>query len=70
MKWEDNPASIQRLETYKRILTEYGIAVEEDRIHYGDFWKVSARLAIDKWLSDPNDIPEAIVCANDYMAMS
>lgn len=67
---EDNPVSIQRLETYKKILTENGIPVEEERIIYGDFWKLSATDAVDKWLLDPNKHPQAIVCANDYMAMS
>ncbi|TAH72774.1 MAG: GGDEF domain-containing protein [Anaerolineaceae bacterium] len=67
---EDNPVSIQRLNTYKRILTEYGIPIEEERIAYGDFWKLSAYDAVEKWLADPNIYPEAIICANDYMAIA
>lgn len=67
---KDNPVSIQRLGTYKRLLRENGIPVEEDRIIYGDFWKFSAEEAVDKWLSNSDKYPEAIVCANDYMAMS
>jgi len=67
---KDNPASIQRLNTYRRILSENGIPVEEERIYYGDFWKNSAAHAVEKWLSNPDTWPEAIICANDYMAIS
>lgn len=66
----DNPVSFQRLDSYKRILTEYGLPIEEDRIYFGDFWKDAAHDAIDKWLSDPKLVPEAIVCSNDYMAIT
>lgn len=66
----DNPVSIQRRNAYRRILSMHGIEVEEERIYYGDFWKVSAADAVDKWLADPEKRPEAIICANDYMAIS
>ncbi len=67
---KDNPVSIQRLNAYKRILAEYGIPYEEDRVFYGDFWKILPKDAVDFWLSDPDKIPEAIICANDYMAIT
>ena len=66
----DNPVSIQRLNTYRRILYENGIPIEEDRIYFGDFWKNSASYAVDKWLSNPDTWPQAIICANDYMAVT
>ncbi|NLO09745.1 MAG: GGDEF domain-containing protein [Clostridiales bacterium] len=67
---ENNPVSWQRLNTYKRILSEHGIPIEEDRILFGDFWKLSAAEAVEKWLANPDKFPEAIICANDYMAIS
>lgn len=67
---KDNPASDQRLSTYRRILSEYGLPIEEERIYYGDFWKDSAWHAVNKWLSNPDTWPEAIICANDYMAIA
>jgi len=67
---KENPVSIQRLNTYKRILSEHDIPIEEDRIYYGDFWKRSASRAVEKWLADPEKYPEAIICANDYMAIA
>ncbi len=62
--------SESRLASYKRVLTEYNIPIEEERIYYGDFWKHAAYFAIDKWLASPLERPQAIVCANDYMAIT
>lgn len=62
--------SDKRLESYKRILTEYNIPVEDERIYYGDFWKHEGKKAVDLWLSKPETIPQAIICANDYMAIT
>ncbi len=67
---KDFPDSEKRLASYKRILTEYNIPIEEERIYYGDFWKNAAYPAVDKWLASPLERPQAIVCANDYMAIA
>lgn len=64
------PDSEKRLETYKRILTEHQIPIEEERIYYGDYWKVEGYHAVDKWLSSSLKRPQAIICANDYMAIT
>ncbi len=66
----DNPASNARLASYKRILTQYNIPFNEDNIYYGDFWKFKSKDAVKKWLSDPNNHPEAIICGNDFMAIA
>ena len=65
-----NPVSTIRLNTYKRILAEHGIPIEEDRIVYGDFWREAGSEAVEKWLANQNTYLEAIICANDYMAIA
>ncbi|NLJ97226.1 MAG: GGDEF domain-containing protein [Clostridiales bacterium] len=67
---EDHFDSQIRLESYKRVLTEYGIPIEEDRIYYGDFWKRMGVDAVEYWLSNSHTKPQAIICANDYMAIT
>ncbi len=67
---KDHIDSIKRLGSYKRILKEYNIPIEEERIYYGDFWKHEGKTAVDLWLSNPDTVPEAIICANDYMAIT
>lgn len=60
----------KRLESYRRVLKNHGIEVEEERIYYGDFWKKEAANAVEYWLNSTLEPPQAIVCANDYMAIS
>lgn len=56
----------ERLNAYKKILTEHNIPIEEKRIAYGGFWKKSYDCTEEFIRS--GDIPEAIVCASDTMA--
>ncbi len=67
---KSNPASVQRLESFCRIMKEYGLPVEEEQIYYGDFWKYLGWDAVSYWLSDPQKCPQAIICANDNMAIT
>lgn len=61
-----NKETTERLEAYKRILTKYKIPVDEQRIAYGHFWKHAIDCVKDFLRKD---IPQAIVCANDTMAI-
>ncbi|MBO4863636.1 MAG: EAL domain-containing protein [Eubacterium sp.] len=61
--------SQRRLEAYKNALTDNGIDIREDRIFYGDFWYTSGNSTAEILLRDREDFPEAIVCANDCMAI-
>ena len=65
---KNNDFSEDRIRVYKEVLEEKGIPFEEKRLAYGDFWERPARRATELFLEE--DIPEAIVCANDVMAMA
>lgn len=67
---EDNVDSVQRLRAYKNTLRKYGIPVEEERIYHGSFLSKDGRCAVEKFLESPLKFPQAIVCANDNMAIS
>lgn len=59
----------ERLNAYKKILTEYHIPIEEKRIAYGEFW-TKAKECTRKFMEVPGEEqPEAIVCASDAMAL-
>ena len=62
----DNLQTEERLDAYKKVLTENGIPIEEDRIDYGFFYKQSVD-CVKKFLKADKK-PQAIVCANDTMA--
>ena len=64
------PDSEKRLAAYKKILSEHHIQIEEERIYYGDFWKNAGTQAVEYWLKSPLERPQAIICANDYMALT
>ncbi len=64
------PDTEKRLANYKRILKEYNIPVEEERIYYGDLMRVTGNNAVEYWLNSDKERPQAIVCANDNMAIT
>lgn len=59
----------QRLKSFLRVMKEYDYPVDEHRIFYGDFWTGKAKEACD-WFSADGKYPEAIICANDKMALA
>ncbi len=58
-----------RLDIYRKVLEKNGIPYEESRVYRGNFWKNCGEEIVEQMLDDEN-ITEAIVCANDYMAIS
>lgn len=63
-----NPDAEYRFSTYKRVMEECGIEYD-GRIFIGDFSRECAREAIVQFLQDDQDPPQAIMCANDNMAL-
>ncbi|WP_408070466.1 diguanylate cyclase [Butyrivibrio sp. JL13D10] len=61
--------SEDRIEAYKEVLEENGIPFEENRLGHGDFWHTPAREATQRFIRSGDEI-EAIVCANDAMAIA
>lgn len=62
--------SIERLEGYKRSLRKHGIEIREDYIRYGDFWETAAVNLAHEIIDGKIEKPEAVVCANDWMAIN
>jgi EAL domain-containing protein (putative c-di-GMP-specific phosphodiesterase class I)/DNA-binding LacI/PurR family transcriptional regulator/GGDEF domain-containing protein len=59
--------SVQRLEYYKEVLNEFNIPFDESRVGYGDYWDEPA-MKVTEELVVTGKLPQAIICANDYMA--
>lgn len=64
-----NPFSNERITVFKQVLKEHDIDPDTARVHYGDFWDVPARLKMDELLDEGYELPDAIICANDAMAI-
>lgn len=65
----NHPDAIFRLEEYKEAMAELGLDCPEEYIFEGNFWKDCA-LDASKHFMSLKKRPQAIVCANDYMALS
>lgn len=65
---ENNRDAAERLEAYHQVMKEYGLAVEKGMVEYGDYSENSA-LLFGKLLDHNPDL-DAVVCANDTMALS
>lgn len=61
--------STERLSGYLEAMHASGLTVHNDDIIYGDFWVYSGENYGRKLLENPDDIPDAVVCANDVMAI-
>ncbi len=59
----------RRLLAYIDIMQKYGLKVTPEMIFEGDYWRSKGKEAVE-WFLQGDEKPEAIVCANDYMAIS
>lgn len=57
-----------RLQCYREVMADHGMTIGEDDIFYGTMWTNDADKAYDHFFNHRKKRPQAIVCANDYMA--
>ncbi len=67
---EGNPDGDARYQAYVDVLTEHGIPIIPERVTKGDFYVTGGELAVQEILSFDIELPEAIICANDIMAIT
>ena len=68
--YKGHPDSEVRLRIYREEMAAYGLAMDEGKdISYGNMWLNCGQQAYEDLFSDPDDLPQAVVCANDYMAV-
>ncbi|MCR5700826.1 MAG: EAL domain-containing protein [Lachnospiraceae bacterium] len=61
--------SKQRLAAFKDALVEHGIEPDDNLIVHGDFWYNSGEKCADHLMELEEGLPQAVVCANDAMAI-
>ena len=64
-----NIFSESRKEVFKNVLAENGIAFDDTMVSYGNFWAIPARKAAQA-LCEREVMPDAVLCANDVMAIN
>lgn len=60
----------ERLAGYQRAMEEAGITVTEEMVYYGDYWRRQGAKIVDFFADRKEGLPSAIICSNDYMAIS
>ena len=65
----DNPFSDERIEIFKQYVNTHGYVYDESMLSYGQFWAKPAIDATEKLIAS-GEIPDAIICANDIMAIN
>lgn len=61
-------ASHKRVDGYINSLENHGIAYDERKVFFGDFWLDSGRAQAQRYISGELQYPQALICCNDYMA--
>lgn len=65
-----NPASEERLDIFRKVMQENRREIKPSQIHYGYFWSGPAEKVMDEICArDREQMPDAIICANDAMAL-
>ncbi|MCR5143013.1 MAG: substrate-binding domain-containing protein [Ruminococcus sp.] len=67
---EGSKEAEERLEAFRETMEKYGLPCSDDHTFYGDFWTNSAQEIADRIAARDLELPEAIVCTNDVMAVS
>lgn len=62
--------SLARIESYRKVLSEFGIPFNEEMVECGEYWEGPTRDIIDRLYERRQGFPEAIFCSNDIMAMA
>lgn len=68
----DNDFSLERERVYLEAMEAVGVPREQCRIYYGGFWETPCQKAMEQMFQDFEqglEVPEAIICANDSMAL-
>jgi len=65
-----NPEAAERRRAFEDVMNERGVEIDDRRIFIGDFRGSSGKKAVKAFMSSGLELPEAIICANDTMALA
>lgn len=67
---DNDTHSETRIRYYREVLEENGLTFDESKVEYGGYWEVPTRKIIEHMIESGKKLPEAFICANDYMAFA
>ena len=69
-KPDEDIDSVIRIQCYKEVLEENGLPFDKSKVDYGYYWNEPASEIVLRLINSDKKMPQAIFCANDYMAMA
>lgn len=60
----------ERYQGFLDAMEEAGLPVTEHMVFEGDYWREKGKEAVDWFMEGRKTYPQAIICSNDYMALS
>ena len=66
----NNPEAKARLNSFLTVTNKHGIEVDDKRIYYGEFRSQDGKKAIEEFAASGLSMPDAVICANDAMALT
>lgn len=66
----DSEDAMNRFKSFRKVMENAGIEVKEHMVFEGDYWRAKGKMAVDWFMEGRDTYPQAIICANDYMALS
>ncbi len=67
---EDHVDSRERLEVTRKVMEEHGLCLKDEDVGYGKWSNKRTVDALEEMFEKRKKLPEAIVCANDIMALA
>ena len=64
---KDSP---DRLAGFEQAMNEAGLPILSNTVYEGNYWINRGEKALNHFLGEDGEYPQAIICANDYMALS
>lgn len=65
-EWHDS--NQERISGLRSVLREKGVPFGDENVIYGNYWTDSGEKLAMEYINGTRPFPEAVVCANDYMA--
>lgn len=66
---QGHEVSQKRLCGFMNAVKKHGLTVPDENVIYGDFWYSSGAALADRIASGEADMPQAVICASDHMAI-
>ena len=65
-----NPEAEDRYNAFINVMAEHRLPVDIRRVYFGEFRSVDGKRAVDSFMDFGLELPDAIICANDTMALA